>query len=135
MGVYMCTPHIVASKGSVKTLPRQRRIVGGVVFFAVHVVSNESTRLILTRISCLLFVYFTLLILIYNGLQMQTSRNSLLDESVIQLTPYRFQLYIIPHHHIQAQNMDLSDDDQNGGCQNSFFPVIARIESSAILLF
>jgi hypothetical protein len=34
------------------TFPRLRRIVGDVVFYAVHVVSKESRRLVLPRISC-----------------------------------------------------------------------------------
>jgi hypothetical protein len=35
----------------VKTFPRQRRIVGGVVFYAVHVVSKESRLLVLPETS------------------------------------------------------------------------------------
>jgi hypothetical protein len=35
-----------------KMFPRQRRIVGGVVFYAVRVVSNQSRLLILPRTSC-----------------------------------------------------------------------------------
>jgi hypothetical protein len=38
---------------SVKTFPRQRRIVGGVVFYAACVVSKESRLLVLPRTSCL----------------------------------------------------------------------------------
>jgi hypothetical protein len=38
--------------GSVNSYPRQQRIVGGVVFYAVRVVSKESGRLVLTRNSC-----------------------------------------------------------------------------------
>jgi hypothetical protein len=37
------------SNGSVKTFPRQRRIVGTVVLYAVPVVSKESRRLVLPR--------------------------------------------------------------------------------------
>jgi hypothetical protein len=37
---------------SVETYQRQRRIVGGVVFYTVRVVSKESRRLVLSRISC-----------------------------------------------------------------------------------
>jgi hypothetical protein len=37
---------------SVKTFPRQRRIIRGVVFFEVRVVSKESRRLVLTRTCC-----------------------------------------------------------------------------------
>jgi hypothetical protein len=39
--------------GSVNTFLRPRRIVEGVVFYAVRVVSNESGRLVLPRTSCL----------------------------------------------------------------------------------
>jgi hypothetical protein len=38
--------------GSVKTFPRQQRIVGGVIFYAVRVISKESRRLVLPRCSC-----------------------------------------------------------------------------------
>jgi hypothetical protein len=37
---------------SVNTFPRQRRIVGGIVFYAVNVLSKESRRMVLTRTSC-----------------------------------------------------------------------------------
>jgi hypothetical protein len=37
----------------VKTFPRQGRIIGGVVFYAVRVVLNESRLLVLPRTSCL----------------------------------------------------------------------------------
>jgi hypothetical protein len=40
------------ANGSVNTFPRQRRIVGGVVFCAVRLVSKESRRLVLSRTSC-----------------------------------------------------------------------------------
>jgi hypothetical protein len=39
--------------GSVNTFPRQGKIVRGVVFYVVRVVSKESRRLVLPRISCL----------------------------------------------------------------------------------
>jgi hypothetical protein len=48
-------------KNSVKTFPRQRRIVGGVVFYAVLDASKESRRLVLPRISCSESVYQHLL--------------------------------------------------------------------------
>jgi hypothetical protein len=41
--------------GSVKTFPRQRRIVGGVVFYAFRVVSKASRRLDRPRNSCSFF--------------------------------------------------------------------------------
>jgi hypothetical protein len=45
-------PLIVQDNGSVNTVPRQQRIVGGVVFYAVRIVSKESTQLVLPRTSC-----------------------------------------------------------------------------------
>jgi hypothetical protein len=39
--------------GSVKTFPQQRRLVGSVVLYAVHVVSKESRRLVLPGTSYL----------------------------------------------------------------------------------
>jgi hypothetical protein len=52
VGLYMYPP-ITASNGSVNTFPRQRRIVGGDVLYAVHVLSKESRRFVHTRTSCL----------------------------------------------------------------------------------
>jgi hypothetical protein len=49
-------PIPLLSNSSVKTFLLQRRIVVGVVFYAVHVVSKESRRLILPRTSCLFLV-------------------------------------------------------------------------------
>jgi hypothetical protein len=37
---------------SINTFPRHRRIVGGVIFHTVLVVSKESRRLVLPRTSC-----------------------------------------------------------------------------------
>jgi hypothetical protein len=48
----LCIPLSLPGKNSVKTLPRQRKIVGGVVFYAVRVVSKESRRLVLRITSC-----------------------------------------------------------------------------------
>jgi hypothetical protein len=49
----LCIPLSLLSNHSVKTLPRQRSIVGGVVFYAVRVVSKE-TRLFLPSCYCVL---------------------------------------------------------------------------------
>jgi hypothetical protein len=40
-------------KNSVKTFPQQRRIVEGIVFYAIHDVSKESRRLFIPGTSCL----------------------------------------------------------------------------------
>jgi hypothetical protein len=47
----LCISLPLLGNGSVNTFSRQRRIVGGVVFCAVRVVSKESRRLVLTRTS------------------------------------------------------------------------------------
>jgi hypothetical protein len=44
-------PLSLLGNGSVNTFPRQRRIVGGMVFYAVHVISKESRRLVIPRTS------------------------------------------------------------------------------------
>jgi hypothetical protein len=44
-------PLLLIDKNSVKTFPQQRRIVGGVVSYAIRVVSKESRRLVLPLIS------------------------------------------------------------------------------------
>jgi hypothetical protein len=54
--VGLCIPLSLLGKNSVKTFPRERKIVGGAVFYAVRVVSKERRRLILTRTSCLNYV-------------------------------------------------------------------------------
>jgi hypothetical protein len=55
--VHVCASLIsLLGNDSVNTYPRQRRIVGGVVFYAVHVVSKESRRLVILRISCYLLI-------------------------------------------------------------------------------
>jgi hypothetical protein len=50
--VCMCIPLSLRGNGSVKTFPRQRRIVGGADFYAVRVVSKEIRRSVLRRTSC-----------------------------------------------------------------------------------
>jgi hypothetical protein len=50
--VCMCVPPSLLGNNSVNTFPRQRRIVGGVVFYAVRVVSKQSRRLVLPRTPC-----------------------------------------------------------------------------------
>jgi hypothetical protein len=52
----LCIPLSFLGNNSVKTFPRQRRIVGGVVFYAVRLASKESMRVVLPRTSC--FLYF-----------------------------------------------------------------------------
>jgi hypothetical protein len=51
--VCLCIPLSLVGKNFVRTLPRQRRIVGGVVFCAAHVVSKEIRQLVLPRTSIL----------------------------------------------------------------------------------
>jgi hypothetical protein len=48
MGLYI--PLFLLGNSSVKTFPRQRKIAGGVVFYATHVVSKASMRLFLTEL-------------------------------------------------------------------------------------
>jgi hypothetical protein len=48
--VCLCIPLSLLGNNSVKTFPRRRRI-GGIVFCAVHVVSKESRRLVISRTS------------------------------------------------------------------------------------
>jgi hypothetical protein len=50
--VCQCIPLSLLGNNSVKTFPRQRRIVGGVVFYAVRVISKENGRLVLLRTAC-----------------------------------------------------------------------------------
>jgi hypothetical protein len=49
-------PLPLLGKGSVNTFPRQSSIVGGVVSYAVRVVSKESLLLDLTRFSCFFII-------------------------------------------------------------------------------
>jgi hypothetical protein len=51
--VCLCIPLSLLGNISVKKFPRQRRIVRGVVLYAVRVVSKESRRLVLPRTSCM----------------------------------------------------------------------------------
>jgi hypothetical protein len=51
-------PLSLSGNNSVNTFPRQRRIVGGVVSYAVHVVSEKSRRLILYGTSYLIWKEF-----------------------------------------------------------------------------
>jgi hypothetical protein len=48
-----CIPIELLGNNSVKTFPRQRRILGGLVFYAVGVVLKESRRLVRPRTPCL----------------------------------------------------------------------------------
>jgi hypothetical protein len=50
--ICLCIPLTLLGNNYLKTLPRQRRIVGDVVFYSAHVVSKESRRLVLLRTSC-----------------------------------------------------------------------------------
>jgi hypothetical protein len=45
-------PPSLLGNGSVNMFPRQQGITGGVIFYAVRVVSKESRRLVLPRTSC-----------------------------------------------------------------------------------
>jgi hypothetical protein len=51
--VCLCLPLSLLGHNSIKTFPRHRKIVGGVVFYAIHV-WNESRRLVLPRTSILI---------------------------------------------------------------------------------
>jgi hypothetical protein len=51
--VGLCISLSLLGNNSVKTFPRQWRIVGGVFFYAIHVISKETRRLLLPRTSCL----------------------------------------------------------------------------------
>jgi hypothetical protein len=57
--VCQCITLSLQGKGSVNTFPWQRGIVEGVILYAIHVVSKESRRLGLARISCQLPVINT----------------------------------------------------------------------------
>jgi hypothetical protein len=50
------SPLSLLGNGSVNTFPRPRRIVVGVVFYAFHIVSKESRRLVLPITFCYHFV-------------------------------------------------------------------------------
>jgi hypothetical protein len=53
--VGLCIPLSLLGNNSVKTFPRQRRIGGGVVFYAVGVVWKESRRFVLPKTSFLIY--------------------------------------------------------------------------------
>jgi hypothetical protein len=48
--VCLCNPIPLQGNSLVKTFPRQGRIVGGVVFYAVHIVLKESRQLVLPKL-------------------------------------------------------------------------------------
>jgi hypothetical protein len=52
--VCLCISLSLLGNNSVKSFPRQRKIVGGVVFYVVHIASKESRRLVLPRTPCYL---------------------------------------------------------------------------------
>jgi hypothetical protein len=56
--LYVYSPLLLLENGLVNTFIRQRRIVGGRVFYAVRVVSKESMRLVFPRTSCCILFYF-----------------------------------------------------------------------------
>jgi hypothetical protein len=56
--VCLCILLSLLGNNSIKTFPRQRRIVGGVVYFAVSVVSKESRRLVLPKTACYILSRF-----------------------------------------------------------------------------
>jgi hypothetical protein len=60
--VCLCIPVSFLDNSSVKTFLLQRRIVGGVVFYAARVVSKESRRLVLPRTSCFIIWHFNICI-------------------------------------------------------------------------
>jgi hypothetical protein len=47
-----CIPLSLLGNNSVKILPRERRIIGGIVFYAVRVVSKDSSRTVVPKTSC-----------------------------------------------------------------------------------
>lgn len=49
----ICIPLLLLRKNSAKTFHWKRRIVGGLIFYAVCVVTKECGRLVLPRTSCL----------------------------------------------------------------------------------
>jgi hypothetical protein len=56
--VCLCIPLSLLGNNSVRKYPRQRRIVGGVDFYAVLVISKEIRGLVLPSTSCLLREHF-----------------------------------------------------------------------------
>jgi hypothetical protein len=61
--VYLCILHSLLGNKSVKTLPRQQRVVGGVVFYAIRVESKN--RLVLHRNSRYSFILPSLSLYFY----------------------------------------------------------------------
>jgi hypothetical protein len=51
-------PLSLLGNSQVKTFPRQRRIVGGVILYAVHVISKESRQLVVPRTSFSILVTY-----------------------------------------------------------------------------
>jgi hypothetical protein len=49
--ICLCIPLLFLGNNSAKTFRRQQRIVGGVVFYVVHVVSKENRRLVPLHVS------------------------------------------------------------------------------------
>jgi hypothetical protein len=47
----LCIPPLLLSNGLVNMFPRQQRIVGGMIFYVVHAISNESRQLVLPSTS------------------------------------------------------------------------------------
>jgi hypothetical protein len=50
--VGLCIPLVLLGNKLVKIFPQERRIVGGIVFYAVPVVAKRSRPLVLPRTSC-----------------------------------------------------------------------------------
>jgi hypothetical protein len=48
----LCISPSLLGNGSVNTFQQQRRIVGGVVFYVIRVLSNECRPIFLPRTSC-----------------------------------------------------------------------------------
>jgi hypothetical protein len=48
--VCQCIPLLLLGKNSINTFPRKQSFVGGVVFYAVRVISKESRRLVLPEL-------------------------------------------------------------------------------------
>jgi hypothetical protein len=82
VGLCVCIPLSLLGRSSVKSFQRQPRIVGGVVFYTVRVVSKESRTLLLPTISCFIYVCA----LFYDALSISeyvASNNSVIREKKI----------------------------------------------------
>jgi hypothetical protein len=55
--VGLCIPSSLLGNVLVNTIPRKRKIVGGVVFYIFHTVSKKSRRLVLPTTSCLIALF------------------------------------------------------------------------------